>query len=211
MGDCILQGFTFKVNSGTNIKFWSHKWLGEVTLQATFPRLFMLSTQRYWNLLFKRQLRVWEDELYQNLIQILGAVQIQNSDEDCLQWRWSKDLNFSVKSAYSKWEEQSFVEGRELMAVWKNIVPPKVELFVWMAMQNCIASKSSLVRRGILHSNLDLCPLCNASGESPVHLLLHCDVAWNVWSEMISWWHIIWVSPPSRSEGVISMVAKYKV
>lgn len=149
MGDCILQGFTFKVNSGTNIKFWSHKWLGEVTLQATFPRLFMLSTQkdamiadlvnprgqRYWNLLFKRQLRVWEDELYQNLLQILGAVQIQSSDEDCLQWRWSKDLNFSVKSAYSKWEEQSFVEGRELMAVWKNNVPQKVELFVWMAMQ----------------------------------------------------------------------------
>lgn len=86
------------------------------------------------------------------------------------------------------------------MAVWKNIVPPKVELFVWMAMQNCIASKSSLVRRGILHSNLDLFSLCNASGEFPVHLLLHCDVAWNVWSEMISWWHIIWVSPLSLKE-----------
>lgn len=52
MGDCILQGFTFKVNSGTNIKFWSHKWLGEVTLQATFPRLFMLSTQKLFVFFF---------------------------------------------------------------------------------------------------------------------------------------------------------------
>ena len=32
MGECIIQGFKFKVNSGTRIKFWRHKWLGEETL-----------------------------------------------------------------------------------------------------------------------------------------------------------------------------------
>lgn len=69
---------------------------------------------RYWNLQFRRQLFVREEELSQNLYQILGVVQLQDSREDCLRWRWSKDLNFSVKSAYSKWEEQSFIEGKEL-------------------------------------------------------------------------------------------------
>ncbi|KAI8571673.1 hypothetical protein RHMOL_Rhmol01G0137500 [Rhododendron molle] len=46
MGDCVIQGFKFKVNSGTKIKFWKHKWLGDETLQAVFPGLSILNTQK---------------------------------------------------------------------------------------------------------------------------------------------------------------------
>lgn len=46
MGVCIIQGFKFKVNSGTKIKLWKHKWLGDETLETTFPRLFRASTQQ---------------------------------------------------------------------------------------------------------------------------------------------------------------------
>lgn len=105
-----------------------------------------------------------------------------------------KDLSFSVKLAYSKWEAQKFTEDKEFFAVWKNICPPKVEIFVWMAIQGCIASKSVLVRRGIIDNNLGRCPFCK---ETQDHLLLLCDVASRVWSNVISWWNMVWVCPPN--------------
>lgn len=75
--------------------------------------------------------------------------------------------------------------------------PPKVELFVWMAIQGLIASKSVLVSRGILNSNTDQCPFCNSVGETPNHLLLLCNVAKRVWEEVILWWDMVWVCPPN--------------
>lgn len=36
----------------------------------------------------------------------------------------------SVKSAYSKCEDHKFVENKEIFSTWKNIYPPKIELFV---------------------------------------------------------------------------------
>ncbi|KAF7150732.1 hypothetical protein RHSIM_Rhsim02G0248200 [Rhododendron simsii] len=44
-------------------------------------------------------------------------------------------------------------------SVWRNICSPKVELFVWMVVQNCIASRSVLVSLRILTIDSDLCPV----------------------------------------------------
>lgn len=71
---------------------------------------------------------------------------------------------------------------------------------VGCSVQNCIASKSELVRRGVLNTSLDVCPFCYSVGESPSHLLFLCSVAWRVWSEIVSWWHFVWVSPPSLKD-----------
>lgn len=115
------------------------------------------------------------------LLQILRNIQLNESRDDCIQWKWSKDLNFSVKSAYSKWEDHNFGENKALFLVWRNICPPKVEMFVWLALQGCIASKSVLVSRGILNECLDICPFCNIGGETPPHILLHRQFSWEVW------------------------------
>lgn len=66
-----------------------------------------------------------------------------------------------------------------------------------MAIQNCIASKYVLVRRGILPDELDICPFCSFGNESPNHLLLLCQWAWRVWSAIMDWWGFVWVSPPT--------------
>lgn len=211
MGECIVQGFNLKVNSGSKVKFWKDKWLGNETLKATFPRLYNVSTQKndwvadmvdvhsqgYWNLQFRRPLFEWEKTILDALLQLLEPVQILNSSEDCLQWKWSKDLTFTVKSAYQKWEDQNFEVVKELLAVWKNICPPKVELFSWMAIQNCIASKAVLASKGIINNSQTLCPFCNSEGETPSHLLLHCYFSWSIWSAILSWWNLTWVCPAS--------------
>lgn len=53
-----------------------------------------------------------------------------------------------------------------------------------------------MVRRNILSveaKGLDRCPLCNTELENPPHLLLHCMVSWEVWSQIIKCWEIVWV------------------
>ncbi|KAH7865729.1 hypothetical protein Vadar_010417 [Vaccinium darrowii] len=89
-------------------------------------------------------------------------------------------LDFSVKSAYEKWEMIKFIEDLGLSSIWKNLAPPKVECFVWLAIQESIASKSVLARRSIISEDQNLCPLCNVNSESPNHLLLYCDKSWSV-------------------------------
>ncbi|KAF7145204.1 hypothetical protein RHSIM_Rhsim04G0135500 [Rhododendron simsii] len=97
------------------------------------------------------------------------ALKPTDSQEDCLQWKWSKDLSFQLS--------QHTLSGKPKNSLRTNICPPKVEIFVWMDMQGCIASKSVLVRRGIINNNLGQYPFCNATKETPDHLLLLCDVA----------------------------------
>ncbi|KAG5545178.1 hypothetical protein RHGRI_017606 [Rhododendron griersonianum] len=77
-----------KVNLGTKIKFWKHKWLGDETLQAVFPGLSILYTQKeamvvdmvddqnqdFWKFHFRRVLYDWQREQLQNLVQLLSGI-----------------------------------------------------------------------------------------------------------------------------------------
>lgn len=75
IGSCINQGFAITVNSGSRVKFWVDKWLGEKNLLTVFPRLYSISTQKEamvdqiaetqgqgWNFQFRRPLRTWEGD-----------------------------------------------------------------------------------------------------------------------------------------------------
>ncbi|KAG5541486.1 hypothetical protein RHGRI_021344 [Rhododendron griersonianum] len=145
--------------------------------QAVIADIVDKQNQDNWDSHFTRELRDWEKNQLGILVHLVSVVQFQESQEDCIQWKWSKSLTFSVKSVYSKWEEQKFREDKELFAVWKNICPPKVELFAWMAVQECISTRSALVRRGILNLEHGSCPFCNLEEETPSHILIMCDVA----------------------------------
>lgn len=68
-------------------------------------------------------------------------------------------------------------------------------MYGWLFKGGCIASKSVLVSRDILKSNLGQCLFCNSAQETPNHLLLLCDVARRVWEDVISWWNL--VCPPN--------------
>lgn len=95
------------------------------------------------------------------LVHILRNSQLNESRKDCIQWRWSKDLNFSGKLAYSKQEDQKFCRKQRpfffCFQFGGIFVLQKWKMFVWMALQGCIASISG----GILNESLDICRFCN--------------------------------------------------
>ncbi|KAG5541489.1 hypothetical protein RHGRI_021344 [Rhododendron griersonianum] len=64
-----------------------------------------------------------------------------------------------------------------------------------MAVQECISTRSALVRRGILNLEHGSCPFCNLEEETPSHILIMCDVARRKWNGVLVWWKLVWVSP----------------
>ncbi|KAI8555973.1 hypothetical protein RHMOL_Rhmol05G0217100 [Rhododendron molle] len=54
---------------------------------------------------FRKTLQVRENQLLDELIQLLQPVTLDQSKEDVLQWKWSTDKQFSVKSVYNQCEQ----------------------------------------------------------------------------------------------------------
>lgn len=137
----------------------------------------------------------------EELKQRLQSIFLDSSSRDSLNWRWSSDNRFSVKSVYNQWKisGQSGSLGRE--GLWKNIRPPKVEIFAWMAVQSKVAMRSVLLDRNLISKGQStLCPHCSLVLETPHHLFLHCKFPWEVWSRILEWWHVQWVCSESLED-----------
>ncbi|PSS35185.1 Ribonuclease H protein [Actinidia chinensis var. chinensis] len=152
----IDQGFSIKVGSGESILFWKDVWCGENFLQERFPRIYGLSNQKsakvgdlfgsdnLWNLTFRINLFVWEENLVLELKQELGRFSLIRGNRDVLRWKWESRGIFSVSSAYRKWETM-FIDMTDdnspLNLTWRNLCPFRVETFGWLAVQNMITTR----------------------------------------------------------------------
>ncbi|XP_071700286.1 uncharacterized protein [Rutidosis leptorrhynchoides] len=85
--------------------------------------------------------------------------------------------------------------------VWNKLVPSKIAIFHWLAIQGGIPVKEVLSFRHCLRDGSDdRCGWCTSEVESIDHLLLHCPWSQNVWSALFSWWNVVWVMPSSIIE-----------
>jgi hypothetical protein len=111
------------------------------------------------------------ERLYSHRIR-LGAV-------DRLVWSLSKRGHFEMKSFYKALASQEVSSFP-----WKSICLVKalsrVSFFVWTAALEKILTHDNLHRRNIVV--VEWCCMCKKSGESIGHLLLHYDVARDIWS-----------------------------
>ncbi len=77
--------------------------------------------------------------------------------------------------------------------VWKPLVPSKINFFVWTASLGKILMIDNLWKRRLVL--LDWCYMCKANGESIDHLFLHCSIARDLWSMVLSVFGVWWVMP----------------
>ncbi|KAI8534362.1 hypothetical protein RHMOL_Rhmol10G0084400 [Rhododendron molle] len=121
-----------------------------------------------------------------------GRLTLINSNTVEMVERWEK----CVKSAYGQWEQSVHSSNTLLGSLWKNLSPPKVEVFAWMAVKENAATRSVLLSRnlitGIQHV---LCPLCSLYLETHKHLSIQCHFSWTVWSVILEWWNLKWACP----------------
>lgn len=123
---------------------------------------------------------------------ILQIPIFQHETEDFVAWHLTKSGTFSVRSAYYKQWEDSYlpnsVDGKAAGGsaphpVWNRLwdlkVPGKVKIFLWRCLHNAIPCMCVLANRHI--STSGQCPICHTHAEDVEHMLIKCTRANQIW------------------------------
>jgi hypothetical protein len=212
------QAVSKKAGNGNSTKFWKEVWLGELSLEERFPRLFRISTQQdalvgdlggwegevwEWRLAWRRNFFVWEEALRGELLDFLASFNMSRADD---MWVWKPGLEgaFSVKSTYvfldhllNTYEPWPPLLSFAFKFIWKSGVPSKVCAFSWQLLLERVPTRDNLHRRGVINMENSVCPLCLHEVETARHLFLHCRVASGIWYNISRWFGICTVVPPS--------------
>ncbi|KAL5572064.1 hypothetical protein UlMin_021661 [Ulmus minor] len=99
-------------------------------------------------------------------------------------WTFTKNGNFSAKSAYLADQQQRFLNLSTLprdvwLRIWNSRILPRHKLLWWQLLNDCFPTRLRLNR---LFSIIDLsCVICNSVDENIIHLLFHCDFSRRLW------------------------------
>ncbi|GAU42324.1 hypothetical protein TSUD_25500 [Trifolium subterraneum] len=182
-----------------------------------YPRLFQVSQQRnskvqemgkwengQWvlDLVWRRELFVWEVALLEDLLGALNSCHISHAQDT---WVWKHDATstLSVKSAYTMLEstlgvsvQSSVASSHVLPKVWKSHAPSKVIVFPWQLLQDMISTRQNLFRRHVIRdlSNTS-CVFCENTIESVDHLFITCELSSSVWYSVVRWLGVQFVLP----------------
>ena len=93
---------------------------------------------------------------------------------------------FSVRSYRAALSGQRFPGSNHFPhdTVWSNIVPSKIQNFIWMVFHGKIATIDNLQRRGF--HMVGRCVMCNRHYELVDHLFLGCDFSGTIWNRLSS-------------------------
>ncbi|PWA37324.1 reverse transcriptase domain, Reverse transcriptase zinc-binding domain protein [Artemisia annua] len=118
------------------------------------------------------------------LLEMLTNVQFVDKDDSWV-WKLSKDGGYSVKCARQIIDNSLLATGQQVTR-WCRIVPAKVNIMCWRAIQNRLPTRSQLAVKGIDIPSV-LCPSCLVAIEDVQHVFFKCDVAVEVWKKVASW------------------------
>ncbi|XP_071738860.1 uncharacterized protein [Rutidosis leptorrhynchoides] len=187
-----------KVGNGLDTCFWMDTWIGKTSLSARFPRMFALELNKTCKIANRRSINgVWdwhwrrdprpgiESQQFNDMLDCLAMATFSNSPDS-----WTcplfKDGRFSV-SGFRKLIIAD--QMGEWPTHWCNIIPPKVNFFLWRARLDRLPDKCNLLDRGVVASIL-LCSSCNIQIEDSSHIFFDCEVATQVWSFVAQWLEI---------------------
>ncbi|GJT95771.1 RNA-directed DNA polymerase, eukaryota [Tanacetum coccineum] len=179
----LISHCKIRVGKGTCTSFWNDLWIGDSMLKLSFPRLFALEENKVISVAdklhssisssFRRPVRGGEEaQQLDQLSVILDSVSLSNMDD-----RWYWDLN-----------------GEEFSV--------KVNVFVWKLSLDRLPTRSNLLSRNILVSDV-ACPLCDHELEDSSHLFFGCPIAKDVQKLVCRWWNLD-VQPYESYDGWLS-------
>ncbi|GKD49202.1 RNA-directed DNA polymerase, eukaryota, partial [Tanacetum coccineum] len=198
-----------RIGNGRATKFWTDKWVLDVTFRERFPRVYALDMDKECLVAskfgggqisdsFRRNVRDGaERQQMEALISVLANVSLTPNED-----RWVCDLtgdgSFHVK------EVRTFLDNLVLPSSsestrWVKWVPIKTNIFIWRARRDCIPTRYNLSRKGVLLDSL-VCPLCDNGVETTQHVLFQCPIVRNVFYRICRWWEIAGEDIDSFSE-----------
>ncbi|GKC82383.1 RNA-directed DNA polymerase, eukaryota, partial [Tanacetum coccineum] len=192
-----------RVNNGASTKFWHESWTGNSPFKFQFPRLFRLSMNKDclvsdcwnngWHLDWVRNVSNGSNATQLAILQNTLSAFILNDSEDA--WVWTVDSpSFTVKSACCQ-IDRGFLPDDGPGTRWNNLLPKKINIFIWRTLRDRLPSKWNLSRKGIEVNSLN-CPICDKGIDSSYHTLWVCSLATTVWIRVLNWMDL---HPPSIS------------
>ena len=125
-----------EVGNGKNTCFWTDRWLGDQSLQKSFPNLFRAVAARARKRKVFQALnnRTWVSDIRGALtVQVLlSYVELQPDVEDTHIWTFSTTGQYTTKSAY----EALFIGAIQFgprERIWRSWAPSKCKFFLWTA------------------------------------------------------------------------------
>ena len=161
----------FKVGNRNKIRFWEDVWVGDNSLEAMFPSLFILSSHKSrpisefynqsimaagdiigWNLHLLRSLLDREIVQLIELLNILERKSVCNSVEDRRDWTADSSGVFSCKSAFA-WLTNDNSQPVNLLAkiIWKMSILVKVKVFTRLLVLGKVSVHTALQKRRQYH------------------------------------------------------------
>ena len=110
-------------------------------------------------------------------------IQLYGVKEDSMNWKASKDGEFTVASMYTlarSKEEHS--DGFKGSWIWKIDSLPRICHFIWLCHHNSVPIREVIASRGIECEAV--CPLCNFDAETIIHMLRDCPFAAAFWRKI---------------------------
>nr|GEV22641.1 RNA-directed DNA polymerase, eukaryota [Tanacetum cinerariifolium] len=128
-----------------------------------------------------------ETQQFDELSGILASVSLSSLDD---RWFWdlSCDGTFQVKGIRSLLDE-TFLPKMDSPTRWIKSIPIKVNVFVWKLYLDRLPTRSNLIRRNILVSDV-VCPLCDLEIEDSSHLFFGCSLAKDIQKLICRWWNL---------------------
>ncbi len=109
---------------------------------------------------------------------------------DFLSWILSSWKIFEVRSYYSVLVQPSCTSF-PWRSVWKTKVPTRLAFFIWTEALAKILTIDNLRQRSVII--MDWCCMCKSGGELVNHMLLHCNVAQELWNMILILFGVFWV------------------
>ncbi|XP_076914666.1 uncharacterized protein LOC143573753, partial [Bidens hawaiensis] len=132
----------------------------------------------------KRNLNVIETAEFTNLNNLLRQVELSDVRDN---WVWLGDPSGTFTVASMKTTLfKVYGHSGSFVLPWNNWVPKKLNIFMWKATMDRLATKEALSFRNI-HVGSIGCDLCGEGVETSCHLFTSCPLAMAIWNAISSW------------------------
>ena len=204
-----------KFGAGNRVQFWHDLWCEGCTLREAFLELYSISCnnesaifpkQRLdWDLQFSRAIQNWELEPLTAFLEIIYSIPLNGDDKLCQ--KPAKNKGFKVCEYYFSLPSTPSTLFL-LKLVWCSKIPPRVAFFSWTTALEKILNPDNLWNQGV--TVVDWCYMCKWSGESINHLLLHCPIAFELWTMVWALFGLLWVMPQSVNRLIFSLAMSFQ-
>ena len=121
----------------------------------------------------------WETEHFYTFLDLINSMPLNGKGQDKKCWESAGNYNFKVSKYYLSLSSTPNISF-PWKPMWRSKVPPRVAFFSWTAALSKIVTIENLWYESVIV--VDWCYMCKKSGELVNHLLLHCPIAYDLWS-----------------------------